>query len=64
MDERFRKHQLISTRIAMLAAIAVISGWFYYDLIANKIIRWDYMVVLLVAAVTKIGSMIYFRITN
>ncbi|NPE28314.1 hypothetical protein HNV12_10160 [Methanococcoides sp. SA1] len=64
MDERIKRHQLISTRIAMLVAIAIIAGWFYYDLFANKIIRYDYMIVLSAAAVTKIGSMIYFRITN
>ncbi len=64
MDERFKRHQLISTRIAMLVAIILIAGWFYYDLFVNKVIRWDYTVILTTAAVTKVGAMVYFRITN
>ena len=64
MDERFKRHQLISTRLAMLVAIFIIAGMFYYELFANKVIRWDYTIILTAAAVTKIGSMIYFRIVN
>ena len=64
MDERFKRHRLISTRLAMLVAIFIIAGWFYYDLFANKVIRYDYMIVLSAAAVTKVSAMIYFRLTN
>ena len=64
MDERFTMHRFFSTRIAVLVGTLVMGGWFYYELFKNGIIKWDFVIVLTVMAVSKIGAMIYYRFTN
>ncbi len=64
MDERFKLHQYKSTRLAIFANIAVLAFVFYYELIANKITRWDIFIVLSITAVVKIMAMIFYRVTN
>ncbi|MFP4549062.1 MAG: hypothetical protein ACLFQM_13095 [Fidelibacterota bacterium] len=64
MDERFKLHQYKSTRLAIFANIAVLAFVFYYELIANKITRWDIFIVLSITAAVKIMAMIFYRVTN
>jgi hypothetical protein len=64
MDERFLKHRLYSTRFATIIAAIMMGFWFNYEYFANRIMRWDIFVILMVTALSKIGAMIYFRITD
>jgi hypothetical protein len=64
MDERFKLHQLRSTRFAMLVTILALAVIFYYELIAVKSVRWDIFTVLSIAAVAKISALIYYKIIN
>ena len=64
MDERFKMHRFYSTRFAVIVAAVSMGGWFYYDYFVNNIINWSLLITLSIMAVSKIGAMIYFRITN
>lgn len=64
MDERFIKHRLYSTRFATIVAAIMMGFWFNYEYFANETLRWDLFVILMVTAISKIGAMIYYRITN
>ncbi len=64
VDERFIMHRYYSTRIAMIVGMLLLVGWFLYENFVNGIIRWDLFIILMAIAVTKLGAMIYFRITH
>ena len=64
VDERFIMHRYYSTRIAMIVGMLLLVGWFLYENFVNGILRWDLFVILMAIAVTKLGAMIYFRITH
>ena len=64
VDERFIMHRYYSTRIAMIVGMLLLVGWFLYDNFVNGIIRWDLFIILMAIAVTKLGAMVYFRITH
>ena len=64
MDERFIKHRLYSTRFATIIAAVMIGFWFNYEYFANGILRWDFFTILVVTALSKMGAMIYYRITD
>lgn len=60
LDERFVLHRYKSTSHASVAAAAVIGGWYFYDLVAHQVIRWDFAIILGVMAVVKIGFMVWY----
>ena len=64
MDERFFMHRFKSTRLAMVVGLVLMVGWFNYDYFANDVMRWDLFVIVLAMAVTKLGAMLYYRLTN
>lgn len=64
VDERFVMHRYYSTRIAMIVGSILLVGWFLYENFVNGILRWDLFVIVMAMAVTKVGAMIYFRITH
>lgn len=64
MDERFVLHRLRSTRLAAIAGVIMMSIWLSYEFFANKIFRWDIMIVMIVMAVTKWASMLYYQKTD
>jgi hypothetical protein len=64
MDERFKMHRFYSTRFAVIVASLFMAGWYYYDYFVNDMIKWDLVIILSVMAVSKIGAMIYYRITH
>ena len=64
VDERFIMHRYYSTRIAMIVGMLLLVGWFLYENFVNGILRWDLFIILMAIAVTKLGAMIYFRITH
>jgi len=64
VDERFIMHRYYSTRIAMIVGMLLLVGWFLYENFVSGILRWDLFIILMAIAVTKLGAMIYFRITH
>lgn len=64
VDERFIMHRFRSTRIAMAVGMVLMVGWFTYEMLVNDVQRWDLFLIILAIAVTKVGAMIYFRITH
>lgn len=64
VDERFVMHRYYSTRIAMIVGSVLLVGWFLYENFVNGILRWDLFIIVMAIAVTKVGAMIYFRVTH
>lgn len=64
VDERFVMHRYYSTRIAMIVGVILLAGWFLYENFINGVLRWDLFIILMAIAVTKLGAMVYFRITH
>ena len=64
LDERFVMHRYYSTRIAMIVGVILLAGWFLYENFINGVLRWDLFIILMAIAVTKMGAMVYFRITH
>ena len=63
-DERFLMHRLYSTRLAAVITTVLMAIWFEYELFANEVVHWDVFAFLIIMAVTKVGAMIYYRLTN
>ena len=64
MDERYKLHRLYSTRLAAVVTAVALGGWFLYQFYANSVYRWDLFIIMCIMAVTKVGAMIYYKITN
>jgi len=64
VDERFVMHRYYSTRLAVTVGAIVAGAWIYYDYFIKGILQSELLVVLLVMAVTKIATMIYYRLTH
>ncbi|MCB9418723.1 MAG: hypothetical protein H6667_02885 [Ardenticatenaceae bacterium] len=64
LDERFLMHRLYSTRLAAVVTAVVMAIWFEYELLVNGVYHWDTLAFLIVLAVTKVGALIYYRLTN
>jgi hypothetical protein len=64
VDERFLMHRYYSTRVAMIVGTILLVGWFLYENFFNGVLRWDLFAILMAIAVTKVGAMLYFRITH
>lgn len=64
MDERFFMHRFKSTRLATAVGLVLMLGWFNYEYLANEVLRIDLFVIMLAMAITKLGAMLYYRLTN
>ncbi len=64
VDERFVMHRYYSTRIAMIVGVILLAGWFFYENFINGVLRWDLFIILMAIALTKLGAMVYLRITH
>jgi hypothetical protein len=64
MDERFIMHRYISTRWAVLVGVILMAAWVNYEFIVKDILRIDLLVILGAMLVTKVGVMIYYRLTH
>ena len=60
-DERFITHRYYSSRLALLVGVAMMAGWFYYELLTSEVIRTDLFVIMTAMAVTKVGAMLFYR---
>ena len=63
-DERFIEHRYRSSRAAMIVGVALLTALFEYDLIVNRSVRQDLLIILGAMAVTKGAAMIYLRLTR
>jgi hypothetical protein len=64
MDERFIMHRYISTRWAVVVGVVLMAAWVNYEYIVNDTLRVDLLVILGAMLVTKVGVMIYYRLTH
>jgi hypothetical protein len=64
IDERFIQHRYISTRWAVFVGVVLMAAWINYEFIVNDTLRIDLLVILLAMLVTKVGVMIYYRLTH
>ena len=64
IDERFVMHRYISTRWAVIVGVVLMAAWVNYEFIVNDILRIDLLVILGAMLVTKVGVMIYYRLTH
>ncbi len=63
-DERFVMHRYRSTRLAAIVGAAMLAVWFNYEFLANHILRLDLAVIAVAMALTKVGAMVYYRLTH
>jgi hypothetical protein len=64
MDERFIMHRYKATRAATIVGVIGMGAFFWYDYIASRAIRWDFLLVMGAMAVVKVAAMLYYRRTN
>lgn len=64
LDERFIAHRHKSSRLALGVGVAVVAGWFTYDLWIHDRIDVDLLVILVAMAVTKVAAMVYLSLTD
>jgi len=64
IDERFVMHRYASTRLATMVGLVLMFIWFNYDYFANDILRLDYLIIMVVMAVVKVGAMVYYSRTH
>jgi hypothetical protein len=63
-DERFVMHRYKSTSHAAVVGAVAMGGWFLYQHYARDTLRLDILVIMLAMAVTKLGSMLYYRLRD
>ena len=63
-DERFIMHRFYSTRVSMIVGLVAIFIWFNYELLVNDLYRWDLFAIVGMMGVTKVGVMLYLRLTR
>ena len=64
IDERFLMHRLRSTSLAGIVGAVLTAAIFLYHYYKNDVFRRDLFAVLIVMAVVKLGTMIYYRRTD
>jgi hypothetical protein len=64
IDERFLMHRQRSTSIGGMAGVVVAGGFFFYDLIAHHVERWDLFAVVVTVALVKLAVLAWYRITD
>ena len=64
LDERFVNHRYRSTRAGLAAGLLAMLAWLKYDYFAIGVLRWDYLVIMVVMAVVKVATMIYLQKTQ
>ncbi len=64
MDERFIMHRYISTRWSVAVGVILMAAWINYEYFVRDTFRLDLLVILSAMAITKLGVMIYYRMTH
>lgn len=63
-DERFIMHRYYSTRWALVVSAIFMGAWVLYDYFLKDTVRSDFILILAIMAVTKIGFLLYYRLTH
>jgi hypothetical protein len=64
VDERFIMHRYKATRLSVAVGVILMAGYFFYEFVAHRLIRWDLFVIMASMAVVKVVAMLYLRRTN
>jgi hypothetical protein len=64
VDERFVMHRYYSTRWAVIVGVILMAAWVNYEYLANRILRYDLVIILLAMVLTKVAVMVYYRLTH
>ena len=64
LDERFVMHRYYSTRLAAVVGVIMMVVWFNYEFLVNHTLRLDLAVISVAVALTKVGAMVYYRLTQ
>jgi hypothetical protein len=63
-DERFVMHRLKSTRLAAVVGLFMMLGWFGYEAHVHRVYYWHLVVIVAAMAASKLGAMLYYRLTG
>ena len=63
-DERFITHRYQSSRLALAVGVIMMFIWAQYEWFVNDELRLDLLIILGAMALSKVGAMIYFRLTR
>ena len=63
-DERFIAHRYQSSRLALVVGVIMMGVWVEYEWFVNHELRLDLLIILGAMALSKLGAMVYFRITR
>ena len=64
MDERAVVHRYKASRLSLAVGLLIMLGFFQYDVLWNRIIRWDYLIIITAMFVVKVAARIYYHKTN
>jgi hypothetical protein len=64
LDERFIAHRHKSSRLALGVGVALMAGWFAYDLFVHDRIDLDLLVILGAMVLAKLVAMAYLSLTD
>jgi len=64
LDERFIAHRHRSSRLALGVGMALMVGWFLYDLNVHDRVHTDLLVIPLAMAATKLLAMAWLHLTQ
>jgi len=64
IDERFLEHRRRSTSYAGMAGAVAVYGFWAYRYFGQHVFSWDLFAILAIMALTKIGLMVWYRVTD
>jgi hypothetical protein len=64
MDERYFLHRYKASSHAAVVGGVLMGGWFLYQHIAHHQQRWDIIAIMGAMALTKLGFLLYYRLTD
>jgi len=63
-DERFLAHRYQSSRLALAMGVIMMGVWVEYEWFVNHELRLDLLIILGAMALSKVGAMMYYRLTK
>ena len=64
MDERAVVHRYKASRLSLAVGLVIMFGFFQYDALWNRTIRWEYLIIITAMLVVKVAARIYYHKTN
>lgn len=63
LDERFVEHRYRASRLALVVGVALLGAWFLYERYANGVTHLEIAAIIGLMVLTKVGAMVYYRLT-